>query len=80
MLRHSRANRHSLRASAYGIRCVLDIGALHDRASGEEEGATDVEFRVRAWIRYFRQRKVLEHDVFAILLKPRIVFLENHPR
>lgn len=55
MLRHSRSNRHSLRASAYGIRCVLDIGALHDRAPGEEEGATDVEFRVRAWS-YFRQK------------------------
>lgn len=57
MLRHSSSNRHSLRAGADGIRCVFHIRALHDRASGEKQGAADVEFRIRAFEIMCRQQR-----------------------
>lgn len=48
MLSHSRSNRDPLRASSNRVGSVLDIGARHDRAAGQEQGAADVEFRVWA--------------------------------
>ena len=50
MLRHSIANRDSLRACSNGIRGILDVGAGDDGAAGEEQGAADVEVGVGAFL------------------------------
>lgn len=44
MLHNSRGNRNALRTSSHGVRGVLDIGALHHRTAGQQDGAADVEF------------------------------------
>ena len=49
MLRHSIANRDSLRACSNGIRGILDVGASDDGATGQEQSAADVEVGVWAF-------------------------------
>jgi hypothetical protein len=49
VLRHSIADRDSLRAGSYGIRGILDVGASDDGATGQEQSAADVEVGVWAF-------------------------------
>ena len=49
MLRHSIANRDSLRACSNRIRGILDVGAGDDGAAGQEQGAANVEVGVWAF-------------------------------
>ena len=49
MLRHSIANRDSLRASSNRIRGILDISACHNGTAGQEQSTADVEVGVRAF-------------------------------
>lgn len=49
MLHYRRPNRCSLGTSAYGIRCILNIGALHNLSTLQQQCSTNSEVRVRAW-------------------------------
>ena len=50
VLRHGIADRHSLRASSYGIGGILDVGAGDNGAAGQEQSAADVEVGVWAFL------------------------------
>jgi len=47
-LHNSGRHGHPLRTGRDRVRCILDIGALHERAVGEQDGAADPEVGVRA--------------------------------
>jgi hypothetical protein len=49
MLRHSIANRDSLRACSNRIRGILNVGAGDDGAAGQEQSAADMEVGVWAF-------------------------------
>ena len=47
-LNNSGPDRYTLCTGSNWVRCVLDIGALDNRAVGQEESAADAEFGVGA--------------------------------
>jgi hypothetical protein len=60
MLRHSIANRDSLRACSNRIRGIFDVGTGDDGAAGQEQGAADVEVGVWAfWVDVLATRDVV---------------------